>query len=110
MVLLAMTEVTVSVCTNARVVIYLRPKPKIQFRHGLRVANGVHHVESGHSFSMLIANFTKKSPSPPRKTGVAYAAEKTFALLIPDEKTARSAIAALHIPSTPSAAKANGAD
>lgn len=105
-----MTQVAVPVQTNARVSIYLQPKPSIQSRRGLRVANGVLDVESGDPLHLIIANFTKNSHSFPKRAVVAYATQNLLALLLPDEETARSVSTVLQIPGTPSAAEASAAD
>lgn len=103
----AMTQVTIPVQTDAREVIFLEPKPSLQFRHGLRVASGVHDAAPGHPFYLVIANFTSKSGTLPKGVIIAYAKRSALPLPVPDEGTARDVSAALHIPTTTSAKGTN---
>lgn len=105
-----MTQVAVAVQTNARVFIYLKPKPSIQSPRGLQVTSGVHQVELGHPLHPLIANFTKNLRFLLKRKVVTHAERNPLALLLSDEETAHSAGTALQVPCTPSPAKASAAD
>lgn len=92
---------TIFAGTSAREVIYWELKPSLllrQFRHGLRVANGIHDVASGRLVYLPIANFTSTSRPLPKMAVFTYATRNPLALLVPDEETKRYVSADLHIP------------
>lgn len=105
-----MIQVAIPIRTNAREIVYFVTKLLIHLRNGLQVANGRHDVAPGHPFHLLIANFAIKSHSLSKITAFAHAKRIPLTLFVPDEETAQSVSAVLHILNTPSAAKACFAD
>lgn len=78
--------------------VFTEPMSRVQFRHGLEIANWIHIIASELSFQVLVASFTGKSRILPKATVVAYAQHNPLALLASDEEMARGIEEALNIP------------
>lgn len=91
----AMTQVALPVRTSSRDTVCMKPSPSVQFRHELRIGNGVHIVASEVPIQLLIANFAMKSRTLPKDTNIPYAERNPHVLLGRDDKIAQCAETAL---------------
>ena len=90
-----MTQAFVNVTTTASGLVYSEPKPSLQDRYGLRIANGIHETEPQRKFKIFISNFSRKPRMLPRNTVVGYAKSNPIALIVPQEDLSRD-IANVH--------------
>lgn len=75
----------------------MEPNPSVQFRHELRIADGVHDVTSELPLQLLVANFTTKSGTLPKAEYIANAKHNSIALLTPGDEIAQGVGAALRV-------------
>ena len=81
-----MSQYFAHVASDAVGLVHIEPKPTLQFRHGLRVANGVHELQPNAEFRVHVSNFTDTPRTIPKGTVVAYAKRNPLAIITPERR------------------------
>jgi len=93
-----MSQMAIEVTSTACGLVFLEPKPSVQARHGVRIANGIAEVKPNESFLIIISNFSKL----PRKLGkhlaLAYAIRSPIGIFTPERKIGEAFEKVLNLP------------
>ena len=90
-----MSQARVRVTTAGRGFVFMEPKPSLQYRHGLRLTNGVVEILPNQAFD-VVANFSRQERQLPKHTVVGYAKRNSLAILTPERRVAEGIADALH--------------